>query len=81
MAFKQRAPAAALRFACLGLLRAFHGDIAPGCRSREPPGQRFNRQPIQGAAEAFVRALSGSHSGVVGLPLNDTRLLLAASGA
>ena len=35
---------------------------------------------IQGAAEAFVRALSGSHSGVVGLPLNDTRLLLAASG-
>jgi len=36
---------------------------------------------IQGAAEAFVRALSGSHSGVVGLPLNETRLLLAASGA
>ncbi len=36
---------------------------------------------IQGSAEAFVRALSGSHSGVVGLPLNDTRLLLAASGA
>lgn len=34
---------------------------------------------IQGAAEAFVRALAGSHSGVVGLPLNDTRLLLAAS--
>jgi septum formation protein len=36
---------------------------------------------IQGAAEAFVRALQGSHSGVVGLPLNETRLLLAASGA
>ncbi len=36
---------------------------------------------IQGAAEAFVRALHGSHSGVVGLPLNETRLLLAASGA
>jgi septum formation protein len=36
---------------------------------------------IQGAAEAFVRALSGSFSGVVGLPLNDTRLLLAASAA
>lgn len=35
---------------------------------------------IQGAAEAFVRQLSGSFSGVVGLPLNDTRLLLAASG-
>ena len=36
---------------------------------------------IQGAAEAYVRALSGSHSGVVGLPLNETRLLLAASVA
>jgi len=35
---------------------------------------------IQGAAEAFVRSLSGSFSGVVGLPLNETRLLLAASG-
>ena len=35
---------------------------------------------IQGAAEAFVRALSGSFSGVVGLPLNDTRLLLMAAG-
>jgi septum formation protein len=35
---------------------------------------------IQGAAEAYVRQLSGSHSGVVGLPLNEARLLLGASG-
>ncbi|MEI6486475.1 MAG: nucleoside triphosphate pyrophosphatase [Sphingomonadales bacterium] len=35
---------------------------------------------IQGAAEAYVRALSGSFSGVVGLPLNETRLLLGAAG-
>ena len=35
---------------------------------------------IQGAAEAFVRSLSGSFSGVVGLPLNETRLLLGAAG-
>lgn len=35
---------------------------------------------IQGAAEAFVRQLSGSFSGVVGLPLNETRLLLGAAG-
>ena len=35
---------------------------------------------IQGAAEAFVRGLAGSYSGVVGLPLNETRLLLAAAG-
>ena len=35
---------------------------------------------IQGHAEAFVRFLSGSHSGVVGLPLFETRALLAAAG-
>ncbi len=35
---------------------------------------------IQGRAEAFVRALSGSHSGVVGLPLYEARNLLIASG-
>lgn len=35
---------------------------------------------IQGRAEAFVRALAGSHSGVVGLPLFETRALLAAAG-
>src|SRR3546814_13942744 len=28
---------------------------------------------IQGRAEAFVRFLSGSHSGVIGLPLFETR--------
>lgn len=35
---------------------------------------------IQGRAEAFVRFLSGSHSGVVGLPVYETRALLIASG-
>jgi len=35
---------------------------------------------IQGRAEAWVRFLSGSHSGVVGLPLFETRALLVASG-
>lgn len=35
---------------------------------------------IQGSAAALVRALSGSWSGVVGLPLYETRLLLAAAG-
>ncbi|GAA4769636.1 Maf family nucleotide pyrophosphatase [Stakelama sediminis] len=35
---------------------------------------------IQGRAEVFVRFLSGSHSGVVGLPLFETRALLQASG-
>jgi septum formation protein len=35
---------------------------------------------IQGRAEALVRALSGSHSGVMGLPLYETRNLLRAAG-
>jgi septum formation protein len=35
---------------------------------------------IQGTAAAFVRALSGSYSGVVGLPLFETAQLLHAAG-
>jgi len=35
---------------------------------------------IQGRAEAFVRFLAGSHSGVVGLPLFETRALLLTAG-
>lgn len=35
---------------------------------------------IQGRAEALVRFLSGSHSGVMGLPLYETRVLLRAAG-
>ena len=35
---------------------------------------------IQGRAEAWVRHMAGSHSGVVGLPLGETRALLLAAG-
>ena len=35
---------------------------------------------IQGAAEGLVVAIQGSHSGVVGLPLFETRALLKAAG-
>ena len=35
---------------------------------------------IQGMAEAFCLWLAGSHSGVVGLPLYETRKLLIAAG-
>jgi septum formation protein len=35
---------------------------------------------IQGRAEALVRAQSGSYSGVMGLPLFETRALLRAAG-
>lgn len=35
---------------------------------------------IQGFAEAWVRFLAGSHSGVIGLPLYETRTLLENAG-
>jgi septum formation protein len=35
---------------------------------------------IQGRAEALVRWISGSWSGIVGLPLHETRALLCAAG-
>ena len=35
---------------------------------------------IQGSAEAYVRFVSGSYSGIVGLPLFETRALLASAG-
>ena len=35
---------------------------------------------IQGRAEALVRNISGSHSGIIGLPLFETRALLLAAG-
>lgn len=35
---------------------------------------------IQGAAEGLIAWISGSHSGVVGLPLFETRALLKSAG-
>jgi septum formation protein len=35
---------------------------------------------IQGQAEAFIRQLSGSYSGVMGLPLFETRAMLITAG-
>lgn len=35
---------------------------------------------IQGRAEALIRFVSGSHSGVIGLPLFETRTLLLSAG-
>ncbi len=52
-----------------------HGYVASGEGLGKAGGYA-----IQGRAEAFVRFLSGSHSGVVGLPLFETRALLLATG-
>ena len=35
---------------------------------------------LQGMAEALVQWIRGSHSGVVGLPLYETRALLKSAG-
>ena len=35
---------------------------------------------IQGRAEALIRAISGSYSGIMGLPVFETRALLLAAG-
>ena len=35
---------------------------------------------IQGIAEGLIRRIQGSHSGVVGLPLYETRILLKSAG-
>ena len=44
------------------------------------PMDKAGAYAIQGRAEAWVRFIQGSYSGVVGLPLFETRALLAASG-
>ncbi|MBC2778995.1 Maf family protein [Parasphingopyxis marina] len=54
-------------------------DIAAYLESGEWQG-KAGGYAIQGRAEAWVRFLAGSHSGVVGLPLYETRALLEAAG-
>ncbi len=53
--------------------------IAAYVASGEPRG-KAGAYAIQGGAELFVTRLSGSHSGVVGLPLQQTAALLRGFG-
>lgn len=46
----------------------------------DEPWDKAGAYGIQGAAAAFVRAINGSYSNVVGLPLVETRELLLAAG-
>ena len=41
---------------------------------------KWRGDAIQGAAEGLIAWISGNHSGVVGLPLFETRALLKAAG-
>jgi len=54
-------------------------QIAAYCDSGEP-FDKAGAYGIQGYAGTFVTRLSGSYSGVVGLPLYETRLLLEQAG-
>lgn len=59
--------------------RLSHAEIDWYVASGEGMG-KAGGYAIQGKAEAFVRFLSGSHSGVVGLPVFETRALLEGVG-
>ena len=54
-------------------------EIAAYLQSGEWQG-KAGGYAIQGRAEAYTRYLAGSHSGVMGLPLYETRSLLLAAG-
>ena len=53
--------------------------IAAYCDTREPY-DKAGGYGIQGPAGTFVREIHGSYSGVVGLPLYETRMLLHRAG-
>lgn len=54
-------------------------DIAAYIASGEWHG-KAGGYAIQGMAEALIQWMRGSHSGVMGLPLYETRLLLKSAG-
>ena len=54
-------------------------QIGAYAASGEPMG-KAGAYAIQGRAAAHVRRISGSHSGIMGLPLYETALLLRAAG-
>lgn len=61
-------------------LKRFHPDeIEAYLQAGEWRG-KAGAYAIQGRAEAYARWMSGSWSGIVGLPLFETRALLAAAG-
>jgi septum formation protein len=75
--------AGAVRLRCVDTIVAFRplepAEIDAYLATDEWVG-KAGSYAIQGRAEAFVRFLHGSHSGVVGLPLTETRTLLRAAG-
>ena len=78
-----RAPDGSLREKCSETIVKFKRlsaqELAAYLASGEWEG-KAGGYAIQGAAEGLILSISGSHSGVVGLPLYETRLLLKAAG-
>ncbi len=54
-------------------------EIDAYCRTDEPMG-KAGAYAIQGRAAMFVRRIEGSHSGIMGLPIYETSLLLRQAG-
>jgi septum formation protein len=75
----QGTPRYRLSATTLAFKRLSSAEIAAYITSNEWQG-KAGGYAIQGHAEAFVRFLSGSHSGVIGLPLFETRALLVSAG-
>ena len=68
----------------LSTSRVRFGVLSPAVIARyvaegEPFG-KAGAYAIQGRIAAFIERIEGSHSGIVGLPLFETRLLLAQAG-
>lgn len=62
------------------LLRAIHPDEIAAYWATGEPGDKAGAYAIQGLGALFVARLSGSYSGVMGLPLMETAELLAKIG-
>lgn len=54
-------------------------EITAYCATGEPD-DKAGAYAIQGGAAGFVRRINGSYTGIVGLPLAETRDLLATAG-
>ncbi len=72
--FWQALQVSEVRFATLG-----ESAIRAYCTSSEPY-DKAGGYGIQGVASIFVEHISGSHSGIVGLPLHETAQLLQQAG-
>lgn len=55
------------------------GEIAAYVASGEPQG-KAGAYAVQGQAAAFIERISGSYSGIMGLPLFETAQMLRAAG-